>query len=98
MINGAIDELRATARACRGVYNDSIRIRQESADTHARVCDVTINNHKFETPQFMPVGTKATGKTLDSTDLDDLGFPIILANTYHLYLRPGSKEFMGPVA
>ena len=64
----------------------------ESADTHARVCDVTINNHKFETPQFMPVGTKATVKTLDSTDLDDLGFPIILANTYHLYLRPGSKR------
>ena len=64
----------------------------ESTDTHARVCDVTINNHKFETPQFMPVGTKATVKTLDSTDLDDLGFPIILANTYHLYLRPGSKR------
>ncbi len=61
-------------------------------DTYARICDVSINNHRFETPQFMPVGTKATVKTLDSTDLDELGFPIILANTYHLYLRPGSKR------
>lgn len=60
--------------------------------SHARTCEVQINGCKFETPQFMPVGTKATVKTLDSQDLDDLGFPVVLANTYHLYLRPGSKR------
>src|SRR5690554_1264270 len=39
----------------------------------------------------MPVGTKATVKTLTPAQLQEIGFPIILANTYHLYLRPGSK-------
>lgn len=62
------------------------------SNTYARVCEVSINNCTFESPQFMPVGTKATVKTLDSNDLNDLGFPIILANTYHLYLRPGSNR------
>jgi len=42
-----------------------------------------------ETPVFMPVGTQATVKTLDSSELESLGFRIILANTYHLMLRPG---------
>jgi queuine tRNA-ribosyltransferase len=39
----------------------------------------------------MPVGTKATVKTLSQDDLKNLGAEIILANTYHLYLRPGEK-------
>lgn len=64
----------------------------ECTNTYARVCNAIINNYEFQTPQFMPVGTKATVKTLDSSDLDELNFPIILANTYHLYLRPGSKR------
>jgi queuine tRNA-ribosyltransferase len=42
-----------------------------------------------ETPVFMPVGTAATVKTLDPRDLEAIGAGIILANTYHLYLRPG---------
>ena len=41
------------------------------------------------TPCFMPVGTQATIKTLDQTDLTNLDAPIILGNTYHLHLRPG---------
>lgn len=41
------------------------------------------------TPIFMPVGTLATVKTLTSDDLYDLGAQIILANTYHLHIRPG---------
>lgn len=44
-----------------------------------------------ETPVFMPVGTAASVKTLDSRDLDDLGPEVILGNTYHLYLRPGHE-------
>jgi queuine tRNA-ribosyltransferase len=43
----------------------------------------------IETPVFMPVGTQATVKTLSADDLRDSGAGIILANTYHLYLRPG---------
>jgi queuine tRNA-ribosyltransferase len=44
-----------------------------------------------ETPVFMPVGTQATVKALAPDDLRDLGAQIILANTYHLYLRPGAE-------
>ncbi len=43
------------------------------------------------TPVFMPVGTQATVKTLAPFELEQMGAPIILANTYHLYLRPGSS-------
>ncbi len=44
-----------------------------------------------ETPVFMPVGTAGSVKTLDNRDLDELDAQIILANTYHLYLRPGHE-------
>ena len=42
------------------------------------------------TPVFMPVGTNAIVKGLTKDDLNEIGFEIILANTYHLYLRPGA--------
>ncbi|HVT11413.1 MAG TPA: tRNA guanosine(34) transglycosylase Tgt [Fimbriimonadaceae bacterium] len=44
-----------------------------------------------ETPCFMPVGTQGTVKTVGSEDLESLGFELILSNTYHLSLRPGSE-------
>ena len=43
-----------------------------------------------ETPAFMPVGTRAAVKAVTQRDLLDLGAQIVLANTYHLHLRPGS--------
>ena len=43
----------------------------------------------IETPAFMPVGTQATVKTLDPTEVRRTGAQVILANTYHLMLRPG---------
>ena len=46
----------------------------------------------LETPVFMPVGTAATVKTLEPRDLEALGAGIILANTYHLFLRPGHER------
>lgn len=46
---------------------------------------------EVETPIFMPVGTQATIKALDSQDIAATQAQIILANTYHLYLRPGEK-------
>jgi queuine tRNA-ribosyltransferase len=59
--------------------------------TQARVTRFHLNGKLVETPLFMPVGTQATVKTLDSCELEDLGFPIILANTFHLALRPGDE-------
>jgi queuine tRNA-ribosyltransferase len=44
----------------------------------------------LETPLFAPVGTQATVKTLTPRDLHELGASLVLANTYHLYLRPGT--------
>jgi queuine tRNA-ribosyltransferase len=44
----------------------------------------------IETPVFMPVGTQATVKTLTPDEIREIGFKIILANTYHLYLQPGA--------
>ncbi len=52
----------------------------------------------LETPVFAPVGTQATVKALTPRQLDDLGATLVLANTYHLYLRPGDDlvaEFGG---
>jgi queuine tRNA-ribosyltransferase len=53
---------------------------------------VTARGTVIETPVFMPVGTAATVKTLDPRDLDALGARIVLANTYHLFLRPGHER------
>ncbi len=47
---------------------------------------------EVETPAFMPVGTAATVKALEPRDLEALGARLLLANTYHLYLRPGHER------
>ena len=45
----------------------------------------------FKTPMFMPVGTQATVKTVTPEELEEMGAQIILSNTYHLFLRPGTE-------
>jgi queuine tRNA-ribosyltransferase len=60
--------------------------------TRARLGRLTLTHGVVETPQFMPVGTNATVKALDPDDLKTVGASIILANTYHLYLRPGHER------
>ncbi len=57
----------------------------------ARLGWIKINQEKITTPVFMPVGTLATVKALTPEDLKGLGVQIVLANTYHLHLRPGEK-------
>jgi queuine tRNA-ribosyltransferase len=60
--------------------------------TRARRGRLTLTHGIVETPQFMPVGTNATVKALDPDDIKATGASIILANTYHLYLRPGHER------
>jgi len=60
--------------------------------TRARAGRLTLPHGAVETPQFMPVGTNATVKALSPEDIRDTGASIILANTYHLYLRPGHER------
>ncbi len=57
----------------------------------ARRGRLTTPHGTVETPFFMPVGTQASVKALTQEALEDLGAEIILANTYHLYLRPGHE-------
>jgi queuine tRNA-ribosyltransferase len=58
-------------------------------ETRARLGRMETPHGAVDTPVFMPVGTNATVKALDPDDLHEIGAQIILANTYHLALRPG---------
>ena len=63
--------------------------RLEARDGQARVGAVETARGSFETPCFMPVGTRGAVRHLHAGDLESLGAEVLLANTYHLMLRPG---------
>ncbi|MGZ8702045.1 MAG: tRNA-guanine transglycosylase, partial [Gaiellaceae bacterium] len=63
--------------------------RVTATDGAARAGILRTAHGEVPTPAFMPVGTKATVKTVDPDELRALGTPILLANTYHLHFRPG---------
>jgi queuine tRNA-ribosyltransferase len=65
--------------------------RIEARQGRARAGVITTPHGEIQTPVFAPVGTQATVKALTPTHLVDLGAALILANTYHLYLRPGDE-------
>lgn len=60
-------------------------------DGAARRGRLTTPHGVIDTPAFMPVGTRASVRTLDSRDLASVGAQMMLANTYHLMLRPGAE-------
>ena len=60
-------------------------------DGAARLSTFTTPHGPIEMPAFAPVGTQANVKTLEPRDLHEAGAQLILANTYHLYLRPGHE-------
>lgn len=64
---------------------------KESSVCKARVGRIETDHGVIETPIFMPVGTRATVKTLTEAQLKEVGAQIILGNTYHLMLRPGAS-------
>jgi queuine tRNA-ribosyltransferase len=64
----------------------------ETTDGLARVGSFETTHGTFETPNFMPVGTKATVKGVDAERLKEAGAQITLVNTYHLWLRPGPER------
>jgi queuine tRNA-ribosyltransferase len=70
----------------------------EATDARARSGRLLTPHGEIETPAFMPVGTAGAVKAVTRRDLDELGAQILLANTYHLMLRPGDdvvKELGG---
>ena len=73
--------------------SDKMKIKynllHKEKNTKARLGTIETNYGIVETPMFMPVGTRATVKTLTPEELYEMHSGIILANTYHLWLRPG---------
>lgn len=67
------------------------RLLKKSSECAARRGELRTLHGTVQTPVFMPVGTQATVKGVTPENLKDLGAQIILANTYHLYLRPGHE-------
>ena len=70
------------------MYNLNFKIKNKCSKTNARTGVMSTPHGDIETPIFMPVGTLATVKFLSPSDLDAINAEIILANTYHLWLRP----------
>ena len=64
-------------------------IKHKSTDGKARTGVIHLPHGDVSTPVFMPVGTNATVKAMPKDFLEEIDFDIILANTYHLFLRPG---------
>ena len=66
-------------------------VKKKENQTKARLGKIVYNGVLYETPMFMPVGTQATVKTLSPEEVSACNAGIILANTYHLWLRPGEE-------
>ena len=69
----------------------SFDFRVTGRDGRARCGEMNTGHGVVHTPAFMPVGTRGAVRAVTQRDLDDLEVQIILANTYHLFLRPGDR-------
>ena len=68
---------------------NSFHLIQTCPDSKARAGELQTPHGLVATPVFLPVGSQGTVKTLTPEELKDIGVTMVLANTYHLYLRPG---------
>lgn len=66
-------------------------LEKKSTQCKARTGTIETNHGVIKTPVFMPVGTRATVKSMNNDELKSIGSQIILSNTYHLYLKPGQE-------
>jgi queuine tRNA-ribosyltransferase len=71
----------------------NFRVEAQAAGSRARAATFRTLHNEVQTPLFMPVGTQATVKSQLPQTLEDAGSQILLANTYHLLLRPGPEVF-----
>lgn len=67
----------------------SFRLIQTCPNSNARAAELVTSHGLVPTPVFLPVGSQATVKTVTPDELKNIGITMVLANTYHLYLRPG---------
>ena len=68
-----------------------VEVLKKHPSSGARVGRIETDHGSFSTPAFLPVGTQGTVKSLTPEDLMEIGVEVILANTYHLYLRPSHE-------
>ena len=84
-----------TTPACTGQtikpLNDGLKFELLATEGHARRGRMTLNHGVVETPIFMPVGTYGSVKAMMPHELDEVGAQIVLGNTFHLWLRPGTE-------
>lgn len=75
----------------------SFNLEKTCTSTKARIGKLVTPHSLVQTPVFLPVGSQAAVKTLSPQEIRDIGFDMLLANAYHLYLRPGDSliEDMG---
>ena len=73
------------------MQKNCFELLKTSAKSKARLGKIKTGHGEITTPIFMPVGTQASVKGLTPRDLDEAQAEIILGNTYHLYLRPGTE-------
>ena len=85
-------DARSPAGSNSVVGSGGARFDLQATEGRARAGLLQTPHGEIPTPIFMPVGTLATVKAVSPRDLHDLGARIILANTYHLYLRPGDER------
>lgn len=71
--------------------NLNFQIIKKGGRNFARVGEFSIRGFIVNTPLFIPVGTYGVVRSLSPDDLYEIGYDLILANTYHLYLRPGHR-------
>jgi queuine tRNA-ribosyltransferase len=66
-------------------------IHQKDTETRARLGRLHLKHGSVHTPVFMPVATRGAIRALPWSSIQEIGFEIVLANTYHLYIRPGTE-------
>ena len=69
----------------------SFKLLATDSESQARRCEISTAHGVIQTPVFMPVGTQGTVKAVSRIELESLEAQIILGNTYHLFVRPGTE-------
>src|SRR4029078_10924118 len=86
----AVRRASCDARSHASPTTSSMQFTLLGRSGEARRARLTLAHGTVETPVFMPVGTYGAVKAMSPAELDQLGAQIILANTFHLWLRPGT--------
>jgi len=69
----------------------NFRVKNQDPSCRGRIGEFCVPHAVVQTPVFMPVGTQASVKAMHPAEVADMGYRLILANTYHLFLRPGHE-------